>query len=184
MEIGIDDVSQMNWSDVSDDGSIAAGSLLTTSGVQHQVVWRMGIGMTTLSGMLTNDYGLQGSVAGWDFLRIRISNDGLVLAGQGYNPDGFWDSWVADLRTGSVTLTGDFNQDGAVDATDYVVWRNGLGTSHTQADYEQWRANFGRTAASAAVGAGFGRISSGGVPEPGRLVLALLALFTVPRRKS
>jgi hypothetical protein len=45
---------------------------------------------------------------------------------------------------------GDFNNDGTVDAADYVVWRNGLGTTHTQADYDVWRANFGQTAASAA----------------------------------
>ena len=38
--------------------------------------------------------------------------------------------------TGEVTLTavpslpGDFNRDGTVDAADYVVWRNGLGTLH------------------------------------------------------
>jgi uncharacterized protein YjbI with pentapeptide repeats len=42
--------------------------------------------------------------------------------------------------------TGDFNRDGTVDAADYVVWRNGLGTTYTQADYDAWRANFGQTA--------------------------------------
>jgi hypothetical protein len=42
--------------------------------------------------------------------------------------------------TGEVTLadlsalTGDFNGNGAVDAADYTVWRDGLGSIYTQAD--------------------------------------------------
>jgi hypothetical protein len=32
-------------------------------------------------------------------------------------------------------LTGDFNNNGIVDAADYVVWRNGLGTTYTPQDY-------------------------------------------------
>jgi hypothetical protein len=41
---------------------------------------------------------------------------------------------------------GDFNNDGSVNAADYVVWRKGLGTTYTQADYDLWRANFEKTA--------------------------------------
>ena len=40
----------------------------------------------------------------------------------------------------SIVLPGDFNGDGAVDAADYVVWRMGLGTTYSQADYDVWRA--------------------------------------------
>ena len=32
-------------------------------------------------------------------------------------------------------LPGDYNQNGVVDSADYVVWRNGLGTTYTQNDY-------------------------------------------------
>src|SRR5690606_16924003 len=32
------------------------------------------------------------------------------------------------------TLTGDFNGDGIVDAADYTVWRDNLGSPYTQAD--------------------------------------------------
>jgi hypothetical protein len=39
-------------------------------------------------------------------------------------------------------IPGDFNASGIVDTADYVVWRNGLGTTYTQADYDTWRANF------------------------------------------
>ena len=45
-------------------------------------------------------------------------------------------------------LPGDFNNDGNVDAADYVVWRkNGL----SQAEFNTWRANFGAWRAAGAV---------------------------------
>jgi hypothetical protein len=49
-----------------------------------------------------------------------------------------------------VHITGDFNQDGTVDGSDYIVWRKGLGTTFSQSDYDDWRAHFGETANSAA----------------------------------
>jgi hypothetical protein len=43
---------------------------------------------------------------------------------------------------------GDFNGDGAVDAADYVEWRQGLGTIYDQNDYGVWRAHFGTSLGS------------------------------------
>jgi hypothetical protein len=43
-------------------------------------------------------------------------------------------------------LAGDYNEDGNVDAADYVVWRK---TGSSQAGYDLWRANFGRTVGAA-----------------------------------
>jgi PEP-CTERM motif len=68
-------------------------------------------------------------------------------------------------------LPGDFNGDGVVDVADFGVWRKGLGTIYTQADYDLWRANFGQTRATAA-GASLG---VSGVPEPAAIVLLLFA---------
>lgn len=62
-------------------------------------------------------------------------------------------------------LSGDYNTSGKVDGADYVVWRNGLGTIYTPADYDVWRAHFGETA-----GAG---VSLSAVPEPATCVLLL-----------
>jgi hypothetical protein len=42
------------------------------------------------------------------------------------------------------SVPGDFSGDRRVDAADYVVWRDGLGTTYSQADYDVWKANFGR----------------------------------------
>ena len=40
--------------------------------------------------------------------------------------------------TAPPSLPGDFNADGRVDASDYIVWCNGLGSTFTQADYDVW----------------------------------------------
>jgi hypothetical protein len=55
-------------------------------------------------------------------------------------------------------LPGDFNNDGQVDTSDYVVWRKqGMSTEK----YQEWQANFG---ASSLIGASVA--SARGVPEP------------------
>jgi hypothetical protein len=95
-----------------------------------------------------------------------------------------------------VTLPGDYNGDGVVDAADYDVWRssygdqtslvadgNGDGVVDTS-DYLLWRANLGRTWQSLATGSGAGGGQSV-VPEPASLALGLLAVLSLifPRRR-
>jgi hypothetical protein len=75
---------------------------------------------------------------------------------------------------------GDFNENGKVDAADYVLWRknvdgvtalpndNGLGTPITTAHYDLWRANFGNP-----LGSGAGTLSGAAVPEPASTLLLL-----------
>lgn len=78
-------------------------------------------------------------------------------------------------------MNGDFNNDGKVDADDYVTWRknngtnnallndNGLGTPVGAAQYTLWRNNFGKPSG----GGGSGSLVEGGtVPEPAALLLA------------
>lgn len=48
-----------------------------------------------------------------------------------------------EIRLPSTALPGDFNGDGTVDAADYTVWRDGLGSEFTASDYEVWRDNYG-----------------------------------------
>jgi hypothetical protein len=62
-------------------------------------------------------------------------------------------------------LPGDFNNDGAVDAADYVVWRKNDGT---QDGYNLWQAYFGEAA-------GGGSVANGVVPEPATALLVLIA---------
>jgi hypothetical protein len=72
------------------------------------------------------------------------------------------------------TIPGDYNSDGVVDAADYVVWRDGLGTIYSQADYEVWRASFGQTAGGVSAG---DSLANGTAPESASAVLLLAAVF-------
>jgi hypothetical protein len=74
---------------------------------------------------------------------------------------------------GMLQLAGDYDGNHVIDAADYVVWRNWLGTTTplpgdvtpglvSTDDYDVWRKNFGRSVASGAAA----------VPEPGTLLWA------------
>jgi len=92
-----------------------------------------------------------------------------------------------------VGLAGDYNDDGTVDAADYIVWRKNLGTNYhlpneagfpgivDQFDYDVWRANFGATIGS---GSALGEPSQANVPEPAAVVLVCLAAAAVRRLRS
>ena len=90
-------------------------------------------------------------------------------------------------------LSGDFNRDGRVNASDYIAWRDTVGTNVTryggadgdgsgvidQADYARWRSGFGAVAPGA--GSSLGSLA---VPEPASLTLLAmsLGLLCVTRR--
>jgi hypothetical protein len=88
-------------------------------------------------------------------------------------------------------LAGDYNQDGVVNAADYSIWRNSLGSVGSNlaadgngngqvdaADYSVWKSNFGMLAGS---GSGSGGLAgSGSVPEPACLVLLAIAALLSP----
>ncbi len=120
---------------------------------------------------------------------------------QVFSPGGSWTAKTTSSGMFSLVpfvppmggVAGDYNDNGTVDAADYVVWRDLLGTSTqlenegsgvtpgmvTQEDYATWRTNFGRTPAPGSGG------SVAGVPEPGTCLLAMLAiaLFGAGRRR-
>jgi T5SS/PEP-CTERM-associated repeat protein len=95
----------------------------------------------------------------------------------------------------SIELAGDYNQNGTVDAADYVLWRNTLGTMIPTADgngngtidsgdYSVWRAHFGQTAGSGAALPSAESLSAA-VPEPATLLMFLGGAFAIySRRRS
>jgi hypothetical protein len=72
-------------------------------------------------------------------------------------------------------IAGDFNADGVVDAADYVAWRDQLNTTYTPADYDVWRASFGR-----ATETGADAIATA-APEPTSILLAVIAFLALFR---
>jgi hypothetical protein len=75
---------------------------------------------------------------------------------------------------------GDYNQDGTVDAADYVVWRKGLGATYTQTDYDVWHANFGQTIGSGAALPSAEPLSV--IPEPSTALLVLIGSLAFAAR--
>jgi hypothetical protein len=81
-------------------------------------------------------------------------------------------------------LAGDYNDDGVVDAGDYVRWRNalaGIGTLENETvsegvvdemDYAEWKANYGSPGGGGSLAA----------PEPSSLLLVVLAGMCLPAR--
>jgi hypothetical protein len=71
----------------------------------------------------------------------------------------------------SVGVDGDFNDDGFIDAADYVTWRKNVPGTYTEDDYTDFRTNFGMSVG----GAG----GSGTVPEPSTLGAIALCVGTL-----
>ena len=74
-------------------------------------------------------------------------------------------------------VPGDYNNNGTVDAADYVVWRNGDSPDDSQAGYDLWKANFGKPP-----GAGSGA-ALGAVPEPASIALLLVCVGMLAGRR-
>jgi hypothetical protein len=106
------------------------------------------------------------------------------------------DGVVAYGAFGAVSATsagvlGDFNNNGVVDTADYALWRNTVGTATLLRNdpiggqigtpqYNVWRANFGNSTPG---GAGAGT-SLASVPEPGSILLLLIAALALPWHRS
>lgn len=103
-------------------------------------------------------------------------------------------AWV-DAVVDQLVLEGDYNNDGAVDAADYSVWRNSLGGATGLAadgngdlaidhnDYLTWRANYGRVGVQNPLPMG-PVANSTAAPEPAAasLLVACLAALASHRR--
>jgi hypothetical protein len=84
-------------------------------------------------------------------------------------------------------LTGDYNNNGTVDAGDYVEYRKNEGTTNVlsndpiggtigPAQYTQWRSNYGKPPGSG--------VGASNIPEPTALVLLLLGLLATCFRRG
>jgi uncharacterized membrane protein len=179
VELGrLPDGRWMTATGVSADGSIVVGNSQGVSQADRRpAIWDSVHGPRYLDDLLMNELALGTDLAGWTLFRAEgVSGDGRTVIGEGMSPDGNSEAWIAYLGP-APRVVGDFNNDGTVDAADYAAWRNGLGTTYIQADYDVWRANFDTTAAAAA--AVDERHVNGAIPEPSALLLVASAVAGV-----
>jgi hypothetical protein len=99
----------------------------------------------------------------WDYFAMTIG-------GESTSDDFDWliDNFMVEVIGSNAPgdLLGDYNEDGTVDAADYVLWRKN--NINGQQGYTDWRANFGRTATMGS------SVSAEAVPEPAGAVLVLI----------
>jgi phosphatidylinositol-3-phosphatase len=86
------------------------------------------------------------------------------------------DLFVPNTIPVTVSVAGDYNHNGIVDAADYATWRTGYGGVYSQVHYDTWRANFGQSAYS---GTGTGSAAGAAVPEPSIVTMLLLVTLTI-----
>lgn len=141
---------------------------------QYEVSLRMA-GESGLVQLLDGEGSLHDSVfmtaGGWQTLTMEISLKSgynrlrlnTVDFGQVVN----WLEFEAVL-----TLSGDYNGDGVVDAADYTVWRDGNSPDDSQAGYDLWVANYGTTLPTTFS-------TTAHVPEPVAVVTLLLACVSM-----
>jgi hypothetical protein len=146
--------------------------------------------------------GSTANVIGEAFLtgNSTVANGASVSLGAAVNAGGARDLVFryGSLAGASQPQTGDYNNNGVVDAADYVVWRDNLDQSVTipndttpgmvtQADFDIWRANFGKSGAPSGPSTlmqGFVRYitplaAATAVPEPSAIVFVGIGLATL-----
>jgi hypothetical protein len=85
-----------------------------------------------------------------------------------FQPDGLY--VTVDAAAG---IPGDYNNNGVVDAGDYVLWRKNPATyGGTPGGYNTWRSNFGKPAGS---GASLANGVGAAVPEPAGYAIGIMA---------
>jgi Protein of unknown function (DUF3466) len=128
--------------------------------------------------------------SGWTLeLANAISDTGWIAGSGKFDPDGaggqeaYTRLFLLQVPALGV-LPGDYNQNGVVDAADYVLWRKNLGSGTSLPnddtpgvgpdDYTRWRTHFGQTA-----GNGAGSSSNAAVPEPLTWVMLLTGMLSI-----
>lgn len=89
---------------VSADGSVVVGDSATDKGYSEAFLWDSISGMRNLRDVLIDGFGLD--LASWTLtIATGISADGKVIVGNGLNPQGQEEAWIANLRRDPVPPT-------------------------------------------------------------------------------
>ena len=170
--------------------------------IEAQINQMNGGGMNPTAGDLNYMTGIAPWLAWGPYLwadGLNPRSDGLIWQQQDFQSDGTHPSQSGEQNVGTMLLNfmlnseftqdwfpsappGDYNRDGAVDAGDYVTWRNRLGSAFNENHYSVWRDNFGQTA-----GSGSSADVNAAVPEPAGsfliLISGLVAIWTSRSRQ-
>jgi len=169
---GAIDISQNSLPGFTSDYNVVISRFTTNGGGSNQTLsqWRTSTGqdmnsiIATAAQLFVNPVGVGGD---YHLLATAAARDaGTSLLAPAFDLDraprpvgAAFD--IGAYEWGAASLGGDFNDDGAVDAADYVAWRK---TDGTPAGYLAWRANFG-------AGNGAGAMQAAAAPEPGTISL-------------
>ncbi|TWU22591.1 PEP-CTERM sorting domain-containing protein [Bythopirellula polymerisocia] len=92
--------------DTTADGSIVVG-IASMGADSDPFIWDDSNGIRNLVDVLTNDFGLGIALTGWDLIEATaISDDGRVIIGNGINPDGNFEGWIARIPEPGTALLG------------------------------------------------------------------------------
>jgi hypothetical protein len=174
---------------VTNNGTIAPGNAIGTLTLNGNVAMGADSHLAIeLSGTTADRLVVGGNLdlSSADFLDVTGTGSGSswIIATYGGALSGVFDNvtpgFTVDYGTGASSqitlmaagLPGDYNNDGQVDAADYVVWRHDAANHGGDPEgYNTWRQNFGNSSAS-----GSNAISAGvAAPEPATVALILLA---------
>jgi autotransporter-associated beta strand protein len=168
----------------SGDVTVTGGTLSILSGVANAIADTAAL---SISGT-----GIASLGTGIDDLIAALSLGGVAQTGSGTygssasGADFQFDQWFSGMgvvRLPDMGELGDFNEDGMVDAADYVVWRKNEGTTNVLpndgglggtvgvAHFNLWRENFGNPMPGGGSGA------NAAVPEPGTIALLTVGVL-------
>jgi probable HAF family extracellular repeat protein len=121
-----DNFSQANA--VSADGSVVVGtSSVEGSNVYRAFVWTPATGMRSIQDLFAAD-GID--LTGWiDLIATGVSADGTVIVGNGIDPFGISQAWIANLPVGGAAAFSVSDPDGEA-ITQYDFWDTGTGGGH------------------------------------------------------
>lgn len=159
--------------------------------------WKNSFGQSILPAELPGDFNLDGTVNTADYALWRDtlgSRTNLAADGDRNQivDQGDYQLWRANFSLSLLPrhIPGDYSRDGTIDSSDFVVWRDTLGSTTNLAadgngnrvidagDYLIWKNGFG---APSAVGAVFPLGSA--VPEPASIVMFSIATFLCAARR-
>ena len=105
--------------DMTDDGSLLIGSSGYSAAVSRGFIWSEQYGLEDLRQALIERHGMGDELEGWKLqIPYRISSNGQFIVGVDVTDEGEREAWLLRLDAPFLSLAGDFNLDGVIDASD------------------------------------------------------------------